>query len=85
MHMKLGVYTVEKTLFEGDVEKIIARTSTGEVTILNDHIPLLSRLIPSEIAIIAPEQKETRLPIQGGFLEVRPGNHAVILAEQKIS
>ena len=35
---------MQKTLFEGEVEKIIARTTTGEITVLDGHIPLISSL-----------------------------------------
>lgn len=81
--MKLAVYTIDKTLFSGEAEKIIAETSTGEIAILSGHVPLVSKLTKGEIRILDPEKRETRLAIQGGFIEVRPGNEAVILAEQK--
>jgi len=81
--MKLGIYTIDKTLFSGEAEKIIAETSTGEITVLNGHIPLISGLITGEIRILDPEKHETRIRIQGGFIEVRPENKIVILAEQK--
>jgi len=83
MNMKLGIYTIEKTLFDGEAEKIIARTSTGEITVLDGHVPLVSELTRGEIRILDPEKRETRLPIQAGFIEVRPENKTVILAEQK--
>ncbi len=79
------VYTIEKTLFEGETEKIIAETSTGEITVLNGHIPLISELATGEIRILDPEKHETRIRIQGGFIEVRPENKTVILAEQQTS
>jgi F-type H+-transporting ATPase subunit epsilon len=81
--MRLGVYTIEKTLFEGEVEKIIARTAMGEITVLNHHIPLVSRLEVGEVRITTPEKQETILNVQGGFIEVRPENKSIILAEQK--
>ena len=61
MNMKLGVYTIEKTLFDGEAEKIIAETSTGEITVLDGHVPLVSELTQGEIRILDPEKRETRL------------------------
>lgn len=83
--MHLGVYTIEKTLFEGEVEKIVTHTTTGEITVLNDHIPLVSRLLQGETRITNQDKKEVALSLGGGFLEIQPENRAVILAEQKSS
>lgn len=83
--MKLAVYTIDKTLFSGEAEKIIARTSTGEITVLDGHIPLISELIMGEIRILDSEKRETRIAIQSGFIEVRPESKTVILAQQRTS
>lgn len=82
--MKLGVYTIEGALFEGEVEKIIAASATGEITILNGHIPLISLLHGPEIKLIDKNNSEVKLSLNSGFLEVRPNNETVILAERKI-
>lgn len=81
--MRVSVYTIEKTLFDGTAEKIIAETSTGEITVLDGHIPLVSELSMGEIRILDSEKRETRIAIQSGFIEVRPESKTVILAEQK--
>ena len=83
--MMLSVHTIDKTLFSGEAEKIIAQTSTGEITVLDGHIPLVSELVSGEIRILDPEKHETRLLIQAGFIEVRPENKTIILAEQKFA
>ncbi len=79
--MRVSVYTIEKTLFEGDAEKIIARTSTGEITVLDDHIPLVSKLMGPAIRIIDKNQKEHIINCGSGFIEVRPKKEVVILGD----
>ena len=36
---KLQIITPEKTFFDGETEQIIARTTVGDVGILNGHEP----------------------------------------------
>ena len=77
--MKVSIYDIEHTLFEGQAEKVIAKTTTGEITVLNDHIPLVTRLIPAPVHIVDNSGKESIIPVHSGLLEVRPGNRVVVL------
>lgn len=81
--MKLGIYSLEKTLFEGDAEKIIARTPMGEITVLDKHIPLISILNGPSVDVIDKNGEKTIIHISSGFLEVRPESETIILAEEK--
>ena len=76
--MKLSIYSIEKVVFEGEIEKCIARTRMGQITILDGHIPLIS-FIEGGIVVMYKEttdgilsEKEIDIPIEFGFLEVRP-------------
>lgn len=77
--MYLSIYTIEKTLFEGEAEKIIAKTTTGEITILKDHIPLVTTLVEAPLRIVGKEGKESEVLIKSGVLEVRPNDKVVVL------
>lgn len=78
--MKLAVYTIHKTLFEGETDHVIAHTPQGEITVLAHHIPLITELQgPAVIAVDKQEQRQ-EIPITGGILEVRPNSEVVILA-----
>lgn len=83
--MKLSIYSIEKTLFEGDVEKIIARTPEGEITVLNHHIPLISIVLGPEFRLVDKENNIHTIKIVSGFLEVRPDGHVVVLFDTKTS
>ncbi len=82
----LRIYTLEKTLFDDDVESAQVPTPTGELGILTYHIPLITPLVKGQIKIKKKAEKEYEqvqeeiIEIKKGFLEVKP-NQVVILAE----
>lgn len=77
--MKLGIYSIQQVLFEGEVERITLATTSGEITVLDNHMPLVSRVVAGGVRY-RREGKEGGLSLPaGGVLEVRPGNEAIIL------
>lgn len=78
--MKLSIYSITSTLFEGEVEKLIAKTAMGEIAVLDNHLPLVTLLEGPRVEIIDTKGERNILPISSGFLEVRPESEVVILA-----
>lgn len=78
--MKVSIYTLKDVLFEGEAEKVITQTSLGEMTILKDHIPLISTLTGPAVRIVGHDGKENKVKINSGVIEVRPESEVVILA-----
>jgi len=82
----LCIHTLEKTLFDGEVESVQVPGPTGELGILNYHIPLITPLTEGQIKIKTEQAKRYEeakgeiVEIKKGFLEVKP-NKVVILAE----
>jgi F-type H+-transporting ATPase subunit epsilon len=76
---QLRVVSVERSLFEGDVEFIIANGAAGELGVLARHAPLMTILKPGPLRIQetigGPEQL---LFVGGGFLEVLPDRVTVL-------
>ena len=81
--MKLGIYSLQKVLFQGEASAVNCRTRTGEITILDHHRPLISILAPGTMKIVDEAQKEHYIPVTSGFLEVRSGNEARFLVEEE--
>lgn len=75
-----SIATVDKVLFEGDVEYVIAPGSGGELTLLSHHMPLITTLQKGEVRIqAAGEEKDLqKFEVRGGLLEVA-NNRAIIL------
>jgi len=79
MKFPLRVVSVERSLFEGDVEFIIATGAEGELGVLARHAPLMTILKPGPLRIQetygGPEET---LFVGGGFLEVLPERVTVL-------
>ncbi|MDD4989337.1 MAG: F0F1 ATP synthase subunit epsilon [Candidatus Pacebacteria bacterium] len=78
--MHVGVYTIKDTLFNEEATKVIAKTTTGEITILPDHLPIVSTLVPGILRIFEKNGVEKTIEIKSGVLEIRPESKIVILA-----
>jgi F-type H+-transporting ATPase subunit epsilon len=73
----LDIVTPEKIFFSGKVDFAVFPGSEGELGILFDHAPLLSRLAPGELRFLRDKKTEC-MAISGGFLEVRKNEVSVI-------
>lgn len=83
MKLHLTIVTQEKELLNNDVDSITAMTTTGEVTILPGHIPLMTKLADTEL-IYRTDKESHSLAVTGGFLNVEPDNTVVILADSAV-
>jgi F-type H+-transporting ATPase subunit epsilon len=72
------------TAFEGAARSVTLPTPDGEVTILSDHMPMVSLLIDGEIKIrMSPGvtgtgEREVWIAVSGGFLETGGGGASVL-------
>lgn len=79
MKYSLRVVSVERSLFEGEVEFIIARGADGELGVLARHAPLMTILKPGPLRIQETYGgAEQVLFVGGGFLEVLPDRVTVL-------
>ena len=79
MKFQLRVVSVERSLFEGDVEFIIANGADGELGVLARHAPLMTILKPGPLRIQQVYGgTEQVLFVGGGFLEVLPDRVTVL-------
>ncbi|GAC1670198.1 MAG: hypothetical protein PVS3B2_11440 [Candidatus Dormibacteraceae bacterium] len=79
MKYPLRVVSVERSLFEGEVEFIIANGAGGELGVLAKHAPLMTILKPGPLRIQETMGgTEQLLFVGGGFLEVLPDRVTVL-------
>lgn len=83
MSLHLIIITQEKELVSQDVDSVTAMTTSGEVTILPGHIPLMTKLTDTEF-IYRVKGISHSLAISGGFMNVEPNNRLIVLADSAI-
>ncbi len=76
----LTIVTTEQTIYEGAVHMLIAPAIDGEIGILTNHHPLVTKLGPGALRVVKPDQSEERLFVSGGYLEVK-NNKATLLSD----
>jgi len=81
--LKISVVTPERVVHEGLVDSISLMTTTGEITILPGHTTFVSELEYGEI-VVRKGDSEEYLASSTGFVEVRPGNEVVVLADSAL-
>lgn len=80
--MKLSIYSLNKILFQGNARLLNCKTAVGEITVLDNHHPLIGVLISGAIKVVDNENKEYFLNIKSGFIEVRHSNEVRCLVDE---
>jgi F-type H+-transporting ATPase subunit epsilon len=78
LHFQL--VTPERTVLNQELDSLSCPTTLGQITILPGHIPLVATLTAGEL-IAKNQGKEEFIAVAGGFIEVRPNNQVVALAD----
>jgi len=76
MNIKFKIATPEKVVYENEIEQVSVPTMDGEITILPNHIPLVSVLKAGELRI-KDKNGEQIMAVSGGFLEMRGNNELI--------
>jgi F-type H+-transporting ATPase subunit epsilon len=78
--IRCEVVTAERTVFEDDVDMVLAPGVEGQLGILPKHAPLMTSLTFGELVIHRENQPDEFIAIGGGFMEVGP-EHVIVLAD----
>jgi len=77
--IKFKIVTPERTVLESEIDQLTLPTQEGEITVLPNHIPLISVLAPGEL-VAKKSGEEIAMAVSGGMVEVRK-NEITILAD----
>lgn len=69
MAFSLSVITPEKTVFEGSATSISVPSIDGEITVLQDHAPLIALLASGEMTV-SDQTSRRHMVVHGGFVQV---------------
>jgi len=78
------VLTPEGKVFEDEVEMVSTRTSTGSISVLANHAPLMAILEPTELRLYRSDSDVVRFAQGEGYLQV-VDNSALVLVEEAIA
>ena len=76
--LKLQLVTPDRSIFEGEVDEFTAPGAVGPFTIMFNHAPIVSALVPGNFRW-KNSGREEKMVLGGGFLEFHE-NAAVVLA-----
>jgi F-type H+-transporting ATPase subunit epsilon len=70
--IKCDIVSAEAEIFHGQATMVIASGEMGELGIAPRHAPLITRLKPGQVRVIAENGEEQFFYVSGGILEVQP-------------
>jgi F-type H+-transporting ATPase subunit epsilon len=77
--MHVVIAKVDEMYFDGEARSLSAPGQEGQMTILGEHMPLVTTLKPGELIVRLEDGSEKRFPVESGVLEVRHDGATVIL------
>ena len=75
---QLEVVSATRMVWEGEAERLIVRTTEGELGVLPRHAPLIALLVPSATFAVAADGRAEVFMVDGGFLSVAEGRVSLI-------
>mgnify|MGYP003395055803 CR=1 FL=1 len=77
--LKLKIVTPERLVLEEMVDQVSLPTILGEITILPDHIPLITGLLSGDVVAFV-NGEHVPMAVVGGFVEVKNGKEGTEVA-----
>jgi len=66
----IEIVTPNGVFFDGEVEKLVIRTTTGDIAILHDHTPLVTPVEIGRARLLFGDEEEREASISPGILTV---------------
>src|SRR5512142_2429281 len=81
--LHVDIVSAEQQIFSGEADMIVAPGEAGELGILPEHMPLLTRIKPGTVRIQQGGQDTEVIYVSGGMMEVQP-DRVTVLADTSI-
>jgi F-type H+-transporting ATPase subunit epsilon len=81
--LHVDIVSAEQQIFSGEAEMVIAPGEAGELGILPEHAPLLTRIKPGTVRIQSAGVDEEVIYVSGGMMEVQP-DRVTVLADTSV-
>ena len=82
--LQVDIVSAEQSIFSGEATMVIAPGESGELGILPEHMPLLTRIKPGTVRIqpVGGGEEEV-IYVSGGMMEVQP-DRVTVLADTSV-
>jgi len=77
--LKLKIVTPERLVLEELVDQVSLPTALGEITVLPDHIPLITALASGDVVAVSSGE-HVPMAVVGGFVEIKQGENETEVA-----
>ena len=81
--LQVDIVSAEQQIFSGQADMVIAPGEGGELGILPEHAPLLTRIKPGTVRIVSGSNAEEVIYVSGGMMEVQP-DRVTVLADTSV-
>ena len=82
--LHVDIVSAEQSIYSGEASMVVAPGEGGELGILPEHIPLLTRIKPGTVRILPVEGGEEEvIYVSGGMMEVQP-DRVTVLADTSV-
>lgn len=68
--MRIRIYSLKGIVFDDECKSLNVKTINGEITVLDNHTPLITLLKKCVASIVRENGEVKKIDINGGFLEV---------------
>lgn len=80
---QLRILSLDRLVFEGEVESLVAKGTEGFLGVLAHHAPLVTELAEGALTITEAGKTSRVFQLKGGLLDVG-NNRATVLADGKV-
>ena len=80
---QVDIVSAEQQIFSGEAEMVIAPGEGGELGILPQHTPMLTRIKPGVVRIHNGGKEDEVIYVSGGMMEVQP-DRVTVLADTSV-
>jgi len=81
--MYVDIVSAEEQIFSGQADMVIAPGEAGELGIMPEHAPLLTRIKPGTVRVQQGGQDTEVIYVSGGMMEVQP-DRVTVLADTSV-
>jgi len=81
--LQVDIVSAEQQIFSGPADMVIAPGEGGELGIMPEHAPLLTRIKPGTVRIQVGGQDTEVIYVSGGMMEVQP-DRVTVLADTSV-